>query len=150
MDPEALPHGPGPQITLQTTWSMWTSQWKGKPKVSKICDFDTMQGFCDCLNDASPARLADKCYLHIFKQGVTPMWEDPSNAEGGHFKLTTKNQKSSIALWQVLTRAMIEEQFPTHLQVRAFVAHVEAGAQVVGWMGPRAQSTLPKDPRHPT
>ena len=102
---------------LQNTWTVWTSQWSGKPEVTLLRTFDTVHGFVESCKEAPLSHLADRCYLHIFKEGIPPMWEDPANADGGHLKLLTKSQEASLALWHALTQAMVKGQLPTHEQV---------------------------------
>lgn len=100
-------------IPLQHTWSMWTSKWKGKPNMQFLSQFDTIQSFWTNFKLTPPTELADKSYLHIFKNGVAPMWEDPQNVNGGHFKLTASTQESSLAMWQSIVLNMIGEQCPS-------------------------------------
>ena len=104
---------------LHTPWAVWTSQWRGKPEVTLLRTFDTVQGFLESCQEAPLSHLADRCYLHIFKEGIPPMWEDPANAEGGHLKLLTKSQQGTPALWHALTQAMVKGLLPTPEQVRA-------------------------------
>ena len=113
----SVPNTTDPTAPLQTTWSVWTSKWKGKSRLTHIANFHTLPGFWDVFEDAPPSQLADKYYLHVFRQGISPMWEDPKNADGGHFKLTAQTKESSIPLWQTLTLAMIGEQPPLSQQV---------------------------------
>lgn len=56
--------------------------------------------------------LADKSYLHIFKDGIAPLWEDPQNVNGGHFKLTALTVPSSLKMWQTIVLHMIGGLMP--------------------------------------
>ena len=107
-------HGP-----LRQAWSVWTSKWKGQPNVTHVGRFDSIAGFWAYFNNAQPSQLADKCYLHVFKDGIAPMWDDPHHASGGHFKLTARTQTSSLSVWQTLMLMLIGEQLPSHEKVRS-------------------------------
>eukprot|EP00667_Euglena_gracilis_P030473 EG_transcript_42173 len=92
---------------------MWSSKWKGKPNVQYLSRFDTVQTFWKNFKEHSPTTIPDKSYLHIFKEGVAPLWEDPQNVNGGHFKLTTNTAESSLRMWQTIVLNIIGGLFPT-------------------------------------
>ena len=52
--------------------------------------------------------------LHVFIQGIKPVWEDPQLVNGARF--TIKSPKSHCSkYWEDLLLAMIGEQFPENL-----------------------------------
>ena len=48
--------------------------------VGTIEDFWSVYHYID-----GPAKLRSGCDYHLFKEGITPMWEDPANKEGGRW-----------------------------------------------------------------
>jgi hypothetical protein len=92
---------------------MWTSKWKGKPNMQFLSRFDTVQSFWSNFQAVRPSDLVDKSYLHIFKDGIAPLWEDPLNVNGGHFKLTANTPEGSLEMWQSIVLNLIGKQFPT-------------------------------------
>ena len=56
--------------------------------------------------------LPDKTSLHVFKDDIQPMWEDPKNISGGHFKLTTRMQETTEKLWLEVVSNFLKDQFP--------------------------------------
>jgi len=124
------------QIPLSTTWTLWTSKWKGKPNVQYLNRFDTIQTFWQNFKEYSPENLADKSYLHIFKDGVAPLWEDPQNVNGGHFKLTAITPESSMVMWQSIVLNMIGEQFTTssYINGASIVVHGVGNNLIKVWL----------------
>eukprot|EP00667_Euglena_gracilis_P012484 EG_transcript_12824 len=121
---------------------MWVSQWKVRSAVCYLSKFDSVQAFWAEFNRKPVTELADKQHLHIFQEGVAPLWEDPMNEDGGHFKLSARTLESAAALWQTLTLLTIGEQWPDEVHVTGvtFVRHQVGHHTVSVWL-----STTDKD-----
>jgi translation initiation factor 4E len=94
---------------LQYSWCIWEQYAQTKEKADKYADatkmsisFSTVKEFWAIWNHLpQPSELLDGRRwmreqdgnrtivdsLMVFKKGVRPEWEDPSNARGGHFQL---------------------------------------------------------------
>lgn len=57
-----------------------------------------------------PSALKPFRELHLFKNGIKAMWEDPSNAKGGKWVIRLRKNKIDRA-WENLCMAMLGEQF---------------------------------------
>eukprot|EP00668_Euglena_longa_P010611 GGOE01012849.1.p1 GENE.GGOE01012849.1~~GGOE01012849.1.p1 ORF type:complete len:358 (-),score=25.37 GGOE01012849.1:826-1899(-) len=99
-------------VALENTWTFWTSNMRGDPDVKFISQFSCIQEFWDQFRARSVNNLPDKTYLHVFKDGIKPLWEDPKNYPGGHFKLTARSQQQSENMWLSVLLNMLGEQFP--------------------------------------
>ncbi|KAE8678598.1 Eukaryotic translation initiation factor NCBP [Hibiscus syriacus] len=52
--------------------------------IKKIVDFSTVEGFWVCYcHLARPSTLPSPTDLHLFKEGIRPLWEDSANCNGG-------------------------------------------------------------------
>ena len=124
-------------LALQGTWSVWKSKWRGDPKLTHLSDFDTFEGFLQSVGSTPSSSLTDKHYLHIFRQGIRPMWEDPQNASGGHFKLMATTPEASTALWQALLLNMLFDQLPGAAKCNgaSIVVHNIGNNIVKLWLG---------------
>ena len=71
-----------------------------------------LQAFWDLLPNHSVSELPDKTCLHVFKDDIQPLWEDPKNLCGGHFKITAKTQPHSESMWLDVVMNLLGEQFP--------------------------------------
>lgn len=57
-----------------------------------------------------PSTLKPYRELHLFKSGIKPMWEDPSNVKGGKWVIRLRKTKIDRA-WENACMAMLGEQF---------------------------------------
>jgi len=132
------------EIPLSSTWTLWTSKWKGKPNVQYLSRFDSIQSFWQNFREYSPESLADKSYLHIFKDGMAPLWEDPHNVNGGHFKLTAIVPEGSLVMWQSIVLNMIGEQFPTNNCINgvSIVVHGVGNNLIKVWLNTTDKETV--------
>lgn len=132
------------EIPLSSTWTLWTSKWKGKPNVQYLSRFDTIQSFWQKFREYTPDSLADKSYLHIFKDGMAPLWEDPHNVNGGHFKLTAIVPEGSLVMWQSIVLNMIGEQFPTNNCINgvSIVVHGVGNNLIKVWLNTTDKETV--------
>ena len=53
------------------------------------------------LNDTIPENTIKNCMLFVMRSGITPMWEDPRNREGGSFSYKVVN-KYVPEVWRTL------------------------------------------------
>ena len=104
--------------------------------MSCVGHFDTIEGFWWSYHNHPTSQLPEQQYLHIFKMGIQPMWEDPMNMHGGHFKITARTTESAASLWEVLALNMISEQLPTsrHVTGASIVAHYVGNYIVKLWL----------------
>jgi len=108
---------------LSSTWCVWEQRKQEKSSklaeysdaTKNVCSFSTVKEFWACWNHIpQPSELFEgKKFvrteggkqividsLAIFKDGVAPEWEDPQNANGGHFMVTLKT---------ILAKGLIDE-----------------------------------------
>ncbi|CAH9078803.1 unnamed protein product [Cuscuta epithymum] len=78
--------------------------------IKKIMDFSTVEGFWVCYcHLARPSTLPSPTDLHLFKEGIRPLWEDAANFNGG--KLTIRFKKAvSGRFWEDLVLALVGDQ----------------------------------------
>jgi len=60
------------------------------------------------LNEALPPGLVNNCMLFVMRKGITPLWEDPKNREGGCFSYKVSN-KTVYECWKNLTYSLVGE-----------------------------------------
>mmetsp|Transcript_10573 Transcript_10573/g.18736 ORF Transcript_10573/g.18736 Transcript_10573/m.18736 type:complete len:446 (-) Transcript_10573:2965-4302(-) len=96
---------------MKAQWTVWTSKWKGTPKTERGASFNDSKYIRE-LTTTAVTSLANDSYLHIFRDGISPMWEDPCNALGGQFKIIAPTKVASWLLWEALVLTMVHERFP--------------------------------------
>jgi hypothetical protein len=106
-------------VPLENSWCFWHDKFIG-PSVSvaeyeaslhKLCTFSTVQDFWKCFNNLPPVdKLRPKSSFHLMKDGISPLWEDPKNANGGFWAMRVRKQETTY-VWKELVLALIGEQF---------------------------------------
>ncbi|KAG8084428.1 hypothetical protein GUJ93_ZPchr0010g9493 [Zizania palustris] len=70
--------------------------------IKKIIDFSTVESFWVCYcHLARPSSLPSPTDLHLFKEGIRPLWEDPANRNGGKWIIRFKKAVSG-RFWEDL------------------------------------------------
>ena len=72
----------------------------------------TIQAFWRLMAKHKFSELRDRSCLHVFKDDIRPLWEDPKNHCGGHFKLTASNQNTTETMWLEVVLNLLGQQFP--------------------------------------
>ncbi|CAD6566955.1 MAG: hypothetical protein CYPHOPRED_001300 [Cyphobasidiales sp. Tagirdzhanova-0007] len=89
-----------------------TNSWEAA--LSNIGTFHTVESFCRLFNwTKKPSRMGMNENLHLFKQGIRPMWEDDANLKGGKWTLNIdwSNKEGTDRAWKWLCLALIGEDF---------------------------------------
>jgi len=80
---------------LNRKWILWSHlpqnpDWTLK-SYNQICSLNTLEDVVSILN-IIPDNLLTSCMLFLMREGVTPMWEDVKNKDGGCFKYRIINK----------------------------------------------------------
>ncbi|KAH3742475.1 eukaryotic translation initiation factor 4E [Pelomyxa schiedti] len=108
---------------LGRQWVMWydkpaaaqtESTWG--ENIKRLMLLSSVEDFCGMYNNMLAAsRLPPGANYHMFKHGIEPKWEDPSNEGGGKWVLSVSNNPSSGSLcdniWREVLFACIGELF---------------------------------------
>lgn len=96
---------------LNNKWKLWAhlphdTDWSlasYKPIFTFSSVEDTI-AICETL----PEILVKNCMLFVMRDGVTPIWEDPKNRNGGCFSYKISN-KNVYEVWKELTYVLVGE-----------------------------------------
>jgi len=114
IDSKSLEFDPNIKHPLTAGWTLWydapvppTSRAAWGSNIKEVFAFDTVEDFWRMYNNvALPSQLQQGCTYNLFKTGIAPKWEDPSNANGGRWTVvvprTTKGMMDKLWLWLVL------------------------------------------------
>jgi hypothetical protein len=108
---------------LQNTWNLWAhlphdTDWSVNSYKS-IYKFQTIEDTI-AITETLPEILVKNCMLFVMKDGITPVWEDPKNREGGCFSYKVSN-KTVYDVWRDLTYILVGETISSN---NAFVNNV--------------------------
>ena len=101
---------------LKSKWNLWAHlpqdpDWTVK-SYKKIHQFKTVEETIAII-ESLPVDLVKNCMLFIMKDGITPMWEDSKNRNGGCFSYKVSN-KNVFEVWRDLTYVLIGETISTN------------------------------------
>ena len=104
--------------TLQHKYTFWFMRRGGKDTpedyktgIKKIATFSTVEQFWNVYDHiAKPSVTPSTTDYHLFRDGITPTWEDPQNATGGKWIVRLRKGLTSH-YWEELVLAIIGEQF---------------------------------------
>lgn len=135
-----------PKHQLQHNWCLWVHQRPGSQKGGvwtesqrMVHEFGNVEDFW-CMSHFSypPSKLENVDYS-LFKQGITPAWEDPAFKNGGRWvvKLEKVKAQSLDDLWLSLSLALIGEAFIDHggeLVCGAIVSVRSRASKIALWL----------------
>ena len=84
--------------------------------INKIGAFDSVQGFFGIYDHlVKPHSLTSESHVtdyHLFREGISPTWEDPKNRNGGKWIVRLRKVEGLASLyWEDLIMALVGEQF---------------------------------------
>lgn len=80
---------------LSDKWTLWAhlphnTDWSLKSYIP-ISTFSTVEETI-AVTESLPPQLVENCMLFMMKEGITPMWEDKNNRDGGCFSYKVLNK----------------------------------------------------------
>ncbi|GFP84159.1 eukaryotic translation initiation factor ncbp [Phtheirospermum japonicum] len=86
------------------------TQTSYEDNIKKIVDFSTVEAFwVTYCHLARPSTLPSPTDLHLFKDGIRPLWEDSANCNGGKWIIRFKKVVSG-RFWEDLVLALVGDQ----------------------------------------
>jgi hypothetical protein len=90
---------------LSDKWTLWAhlphnTDWSLKSYIP-IYTFSTIEETI-AVTESLPPVLIENCMLFLMKQGITPMWEDSKNRNGGSFSYKVSSNHV-VNSWKELT-----------------------------------------------
>merc|ERR1712032_361242 len=123
---------------LRSGYKMWYMLRGGKIGQDKgeyekgfktIGTFNTVEQFWTCYSHITRAEALPNLDLHMFKDGIKPMWEDAANKIGG--KAMVRVHKTLAArCWEAVLLAIIGEQFGVGDEITGAVLTIKARSHV--------------------
>jgi hypothetical protein len=103
---------------LKNDWNLWAHlpqdpDWSVK-SYKKISKFDNLKTSI-AITEVLPEGLIKNCMLFIMKDGISPMWEDVRNRNGGCFSYKVSN-KHVCEVWRDLTYVLVGETISNNIQ----------------------------------
>ncbi|KAL0452909.1 UNVERIFIED_CONTAM: Eukaryotic translation initiation factor NCBP [Sesamum latifolium] len=95
------------------------TQTSYEDNIKKIVDFSSVEAFWVCYcHLARPSTLPSPTDLHLFKEGIRPLWEDSANCNGGKWIIRFKKAVSG-RFWEDLAVMALRDSIKRHLKLPA-------------------------------
>ena len=107
--PQKQQEPPQPHHALSCGWTLWChlphdTDWSLKSYI-KLHSFNTVEHAVS-VTEMLPPKLVMNCMLFLMREGITPIWEDVRNRNGGCFSYKVIN-KDVQDCWRQLTYALV-------------------------------------------
>ena len=94
---------------LKNKWTFWVHlpqdvDWSMQ-SYKKICNFNFVEDTI-AITESLPENLIKNCMLFLMKDGISPIWEDTQNRNGGCFSYKISN-KHVLTVWKELTYVLV-------------------------------------------
>ena len=108
---------------LSDAWILWAhlphdTDWSIKSYI-KLYTFDTVEQAIT-ITEMLPHILVTNCMLFLMRKGISPIWEDERNRNGGCFSYKIPN-KCVYEVWKDLSYVLVGESISSQL---SFVTNV--------------------------
>ena len=103
---------------LKHKWVLWAhlpheTDWSAN-SYKQIYKFTTIEETIAII-ESLPETLVKNCMLFIMKDGISPMWEDPKNRNGGCFSYKVSN-KNVCEVWRDLSYLLVGNTISSNMQ----------------------------------
>jgi len=141
---------PPGQHRLQSSYCLWysrktTGSKQGQSSFDQnlklIATFASCEQFWNIYSHlVRPGELSSHSDLHVFKDGIKPMWEDEANRYGGKWIVRLRKGLSQRC-WENLLMAMLGEQFMVGEEVCGAVVSVRFNEDILSIWNRTASDT---------
>lgn len=109
--------------SLSDKWTLWAhlphdTDWSLK-SYTRICEVETVEDAV-AITEMLPPKLIMNCMLFLMRSGITPIWEDARNRNGGCFSYKVSNTDVPFT-WKQLSYSVVGE---TISNTHALLPHV--------------------------
>eukprot|EP00741_Cyanophora_paradoxa_P002519 tig00000076_g2443.t1 len=136
---------------LENQWCLWYDARVGgamgrrvpgekenyESNLKALGRFGTVEGFWRLINNTPrPSMIEMNANLHLFKDGIKPMWEDSANKKGGKLVITLKGDAKDLLdrYWEDLIMALVGETLdPADELTGAVASRRKAGDRIALW-----------------
>ncbi|GJP41726.1 hypothetical protein CLOM_g1368 [Closterium sp. NIES-68] len=141
---------------LQTRYVLWYTRRQRQPpgqrsatsyedSIRRIADFSTVEAFWACYcRMVRASALPAPTDIHVFKDGIRPLWEDSHNRRGGKWMVRLRKPLTA-RMWEQLLMAVVGEQLEGAEEVCGVVLSVRFGEDILSIWNRSAPHSLARD-----
>ena len=131
---------------LSSTWCLWVMSQHGKmnkdhwqANQTKAIDVSTVEDFWRMQNHIHPPSKISSSDYSLFREGITPAWEDKTCQRGGRWVAKSDKPRGVDEAWLNVLLTMIGETFsgPSNSICGAVVSTRRSGVKIALWIATR-------------
>ena len=136
---------------LSSKWCLWVMSQHGKmnkdhwqANQTKAVEVSTVEDFWRMYNHIHPPSKIASADYSLFRQGITPAWEDKICQKGGRWVAKSDKTKGVDEAWLHLLLSMIGEQFNSvsNTVCGAVVSTRRSGVKLAIWIATRDKEEI--------
>eukprot|EP00759_Apiculatamorpha_spiralis_P021569 PhF_6_TR26280/c0_g1_i1/m.37648 len=133
---------------LAHTWVFWLDEWhtagtEVTQVATKMCSVSTPREFWSQMDKLPSTQVPAMSSLHIFREGVSPTWEDAANAHGGHFRIRDLTCQDMAHHWVQVAMALVGGHYTHSDKITGVTfSNKKNFAMVSLWLTTSAHETL--------
>ena len=137
-----------PEITFNDKWCIWyhheLNEWSVKG-YRKIYDINNMKGFWDFFNNLECIGGINKLHYFIMREGITPIYEDIGNANGGTWSSIVSLESAKDSFIDLAQHLVGETLSDSTTDINGISINVKSGVSVIKvWNSDRSKSKTSK------
>lgn len=138
---------------LSSTWCLWVMSQHGKlnkdhwqANQTKALEVSCVEDFWRMMNHIHPPSKISSSDYSLFRQGITPAWEDKTCQKGGRWVAKSDKPKGIDEAWQNVLLSIIGEQYSavSNTICGAVVSTRRSGVKLALWVGTRNRDEIEK------
>ena len=115
---------PATQRTLNGKWDLYyhlphDKNWDVSSYKTILGEINSAEQLI-AVNEALPENVVKHCMLFVMRSGISPMWEDPQNRNGGCFSFKVINKQVPL-VWKSLFYALCGETLCVDKKYNPFI-----------------------------
>lgn len=138
---------------LSSTWSLWVMSQHGKvskdhwqANQTKVMEVSTVEDFWRMFNHIHPPSKISSADYSLFRDGITPAWEDKVCQRGGRWVAKSDKCRGVDEAWQNVVLSLIGEQFTSlsgsNCICGSVVSTRRSGVKIALWIGTRDRNEI--------
>jgi len=139
-------------LSLNTVWNIWyhnkTDDWSIKGYIRLPLEIVDMKSYWEFHNNLTCIGNITNQHFFMMRNGITPIYEDPSNKNGGRWSVLVSLDKANDA-WIAISKLIVGENFTDDpLSINGITASVKSNVCVIQiWNNNKKKSSI-KLPEH--
>eukprot|EP00667_Euglena_gracilis_P016149 EG_transcript_16865 len=103
---------------MERGFALWSDTWDLKDGhytlngIQQLITCNDPEALARIIHGLDLSVIPNGASLHVFREGVEPLYDHPANTPGGHFKMQATSVKAAGDVWALLAEHLLAGQLP--------------------------------------